>query len=279
MGSVVVVASENDSTVGVAVNQERIYWWSVLDSRIASAAKDDPTRVETVAFRPKQTVTAVVADASGVYWLENGPDEDGATSSRIMTKDGSGTRAVFRTTDALRYLALSPMRVDTSAHSAVCVAPRGDGAGGCISVSSSDNALADDGFNVFYTFADGIYALGGKQIVSGAANAHDLVLDGTNVYAVVPRPPGNALVKGDKNGPATAVTDVAKTPAGRILLALDNLGLVYANVDDGTIWRQPTTGGEPTMLKSGVTRPNAIVADANGVYWSTDDGHVVWVVR
>lgn len=88
-GAVVTVRKDGDATRGVAVTAERIYWWSVQYARIASISKVDLGTVRTDVDRTGQTVTAVGADASGIYWLEAGPDaQEGGTSDRIMKREG-----------------------------------------------------------------------------------------------------------------------------------------------------------------------------------------------
>ncbi len=72
---------------------------------------------------------------------------------------------------------------------------------------------------------------------------------------------------------------MATTAPGRLLLAVDNLGLVFANLADGSILRAGPSGTTPTAIASKLDRVNAIAADGDGVYWTADDGSVGWPVR
>ena len=285
-GAVVTVRKEGDATRGVAVTAERIYWWSVQYAHIASVSKSDLGTVRTDVDRTGQTVTAVGADASGIYWLEAGPDaQEGGTSDRIMKQEGGVATVLLRTETPLRHLAVSPGFVFSTAGGALAVAPKAGG-GTLRSLGIDQEGLTADATYAYYTYSgSSVYrttpAFSGAMVISGLGAPHSLATDSTNLYAVITDASGNAIVKMDKSASssAAAATIVTRIAPGPTLLAVDSAGIVWGNADDGKIQRVARSGGEATVMALGVTGVNALVADGDGVYWTTDEGVVGWAVH
>ena len=284
---IIAIVHENAKTVSVAVDAQHIFWWSEEHSAIEKVDKDSPGTVIKVVTRMGQTVTKLAADVTGVYWLEAGPDENdgGAVDSRIMRLGPSNTKPVaLRTTDsALSLLAVDATRITTTV------------AGGVIGISKagvpfdhgfalSQTSLAADGTSVYYIYF-GIFRLtqdGRTHNVIGLDRPRELTVDGTTIYGFMPSDGGSALFKADdslSDQPPTAATQIAQVSGAPLFLAVDNLGLVWANASDGTIKRVSRTGGPQEEVVPGIQSPNAIAADARGVYWTTDTGDVGWARR
>jgi hypothetical protein len=286
--TILTVAQEKAKTLGVAVDAQYIYWWSLEHSEIRKADKDHSATVSTVASRPGQTVTALAVDSSGVYWLESGPDADGGTSERIMRMQSPNAQPVpIRTSSqALQLLTVDAARVLSTIGTGIIGATK---AGGTVdaTVGLDRRTLASDGTDVFYTYGDAVIyklkAAGGSLLVmSGLAVPHQLTFDGLTMYGLLQSDGGSAVFKADKTlngGNATQTMEVTQITGGPVLLTIDSLGLVWANAGDGTIKRVPRTGGVQTEVVSGLVGPNAIAADARGVYWTTESGEVGWAQR
>lgn len=284
---IVTIAQESARTVSVAVNAQYIYWWSTDHSAIERVDKSDPLKVVAVATRLGQTVTAVAADGAGVYWLEAGPDENdgGAADNRIMRLGQTDPKpvALRTTTRALSLLAVDATRITTAVAGGV-IGTSKNGAPFDYGFSLSPSALAADGTNVYYIYF-GIFRLtqdGTTHNVISLSSPRELKVDGTTIYGFTPTDGGSAIFKADDNlsdQPQSAATMVTQITGAPLFLAVDDLGLVWANASDGTIKRVARNGAALPDVASGIQAPNSIAADARGVYWTTDTGAVGWAQR
>src|SRR5262249_49926683 len=144
-GTILSLAHESDTTSSIAVDDARIYWWSKADRRIAGVDKCDPSTVHTFAARTNQVVSAIAVDASGVYWVELGPDGAGATTFRIMRQLPGGTPQVICASDStLARLALGPFNVVSMQPGGVFECDKGDGGAQIHSVALNTAGITED---------------------------------------------------------------------------------------------------------------------------------------
>ena len=281
------IVHENAKTVSVAVDPQHIFWWSEEHSAVEKVDKDSPGTVVTVATRTGQSVTKLAADATAVYWLEAGPDENdaGAFSNRIMRFGTNDTKPVaLRTTGkALSLLAVDATRIAATLPGGVIGLSKA-GVPFDYGFSLDQTSLAADGMSVYYTYF-GIFRLrqdGTTANVIDLDRPRELTTDGTTIYGFIPSDGGSALFKVDdslSSQPPSAAMHITQVGGAPLFLAVDNLGLVWANASDGTIKRVSRSGGAQVDVASGIQAPNAIAADARGVYWTTDTGDVGWARR
>jgi hypothetical protein len=279
------IAHESAPTLGIAVTPTDIYWWSTQDQRIAKVSKASPSVVETHASRPTETVTAVVADANAVFWLEAGPDTDGGVSQRIMTKDALGVRPVYQTDQALKHLALDPTRVVTTSPGGVIIFDRSLNTTASGAFGLDQLALTIDTPHVYYSFGDSIYDYSGptpQPLIEGLNSPRELAVNGDSLEVLVTTSTGSSVLAVDRakpSQPGDSGTTVAAMGPGPIHYAIAGAGIVWGNVTDGTVEHVAGIGAVPEPIANGVHGINAIVADSDGVYWTADDGSVTWVRR
>ena len=290
-GSVTEVAPRGPRPAAfVAVDSQNIYWWSDQDGGvIAKASKTNPPIVGTAALRPSQTVNAIAAAADGLYWLEHGPDGDGgAVNDRIMVLDSATQpRAVFRSADPLRGLAIDPDRIVTAVvggTSGVEFVPKGDGGARLVGGAIDPKGLASDDITVFYTSGDGVYRAQRTTTTPmlflgiGGSGPRELALDQAYLYGVFDLDGGSAIVKID-HAPAQAtdndVVRLAPAAGHTTFMALGPSGVAWVSVSDGKVEQVSKLGGDASTIAS-VLLPNSIAVDEDGVYWTTDEGIVGW---
>jgi hypothetical protein len=285
----ITVAHEDARTAFVATDAQFIYWWSVSTSSILRADKTNPSQVGAVVVRPLEAVNALAVDGSGIYWLEVGPDPV-QNGSRLMqlSRPFSATstpNVLKRAPEALALLAVDSIRALTTYSGGVLGASKA-GAPINFGLALDGKSLASDGMDAFYTFMGSyVYRLssaGGSSRVIGLPSPRELNVEGPFLYGVMDSDGGSAIFKTPKNdvdaGP-TAATPLTQIAGSAIVLALDNLGVVWGNAGDGSIHRVDRSGGALPDVVSGLVGLNAIAADANGVYWTTDTGIVGWAPR
>jgi hypothetical protein len=233
----------------------------------------------------------MLADGTNVYWLETGPEDDGATRSRLMkVMPPSATPSVMANrAGALMHLAfgggrLGMLEPGSGSPGAVDVVHKTGEFYAC-GVSLGREALAGTDSDFFYHYLGTVFRLSGDCGGSGGViplASRALVAESNRLYAVVPFGQAqSALVKFRSDvgvQQADVAVQVAKLDNGITLLALDDLGVVVGNADTQTIQRFDRTSGAPTPLKSGVQDLNALAADSNGVYWGTESG-AYWLPR
>lgn len=285
-GIIVTFTQETERTLAVAADRTNVYWWSQRDARIRKASKAKPNELGEVAARPGQAVSVLATDANGFFWLETGP-EDGGTTHRVMTLDAGAPRALYRSTAALQRLALDGARVYTVEGNNIVSVSRPTGPGQIeLSTFADGQSLASNGIDLFFTFSGrAIFRLSNgtpTKMIDDLGGPRELAAAGANLYAVVPSGAGSAIISMSKTAEglaADAAPPVVTTPPGRISLASEGAGVVWANAADGTIQRIAKLGAATTLVASGIGGANAIAADSDGVYWTADDGTVAWARR
>jgi hypothetical protein len=288
-GSDVVLTEEHARTAAIAVDGTNIYWWSTRDSRIAKVAKADPHTIKTAVARVGQSVSAIAADTTGLYWLEAGPDDgaEGGVTNRIMKVVGDAQPIVlYRSTSPLAQFALDSFRVATTAPNAI-EAVTNTGVAAERVLALDQRGLASDGTTLFYTLNTAVYRINNttgapEQVIDGLGQPHAIALDALYLFGVVANGASSKIVRVDKTrtgATATDASDVVDLGEGPIALALGGADVVWTDAQAGTITRAPKTGGATTIVQAGVQGPNAVAADDAGVYFTSEGGTVGWVKR
>lgn len=283
---VVRLVRETGGASAVAVNGTEIFWVAAGHT-IRAAKKATPTEIRTVADTAGATIVALVADDTGVYWLESG--------GQVMAIRGSAAPATLLSTGGeLDRIALGGATLAVSGPNDAGLVTLGTADGTPATLSDDvpdDHGLANDGTSVFFTRGNEAIVRtqldGGRgNVVVGLGVPRELAVDATTIYTSADVDGGKAIFQFDKRtnelqgdaavpGALIPLAPDAGTVAA-ILLAHDGTNLVYANRLDGTVFR--LSDGGATSVAS-VTGINALVADAAGVYFTADDGTVAWAQR
>ena len=279
------LAMESGGATAIAANTTDIFWVAA-GRTIRAAKKASPTEIRTVADRAGASITALVADDAGVYWVESG--------GQVMAIRGSEAPATLLSGGgALDRIALGGSTLAVSGpNDAGLVTIGSDGTPATLpDAIPDDHGLANDGTSVFFTRGnEAIVRLqldgGLGNVVVGLGAPRELAFDGTSVYTSADVDGGKGIFRFDKRGsdfqgdaavPATLVPLAPDAGAvASILLTYDGTNLVYANRLDGTVFRI-SDGGATSVAR--VTGINAIVADGAGVYFTAHDGTVAWAQR
>lgn len=289
-GSMQVVIHENARTAFVATDKGSVYWWSEASSEIRRFDKASPGTSITVLPRPGQSVTALAVDSSGIYWLETGADvaDAGAIDNRIMRlATGSPIADALRaSTEAMSLFALNNQFVVATRAGGIVGATKA-GVAFDTGLGIDGRGLGADATNAYYTYLGGIFrftpAANSSNVIQGLDNPTELVTDGDVLYAVTQSANGPSVVvrvdDSQSDQKVTSATTLTAISGGPLRLAVDNLGVVIMDGADGTIGRVSKTGGAVSTLVTGLNAPNAIAADANGVYWTSEAGDIGWLRR
>jgi hypothetical protein len=287
-GTIVPLARGTSASL-VAIDDAYVYWWSAERHTIYRGTRQDPSAVDPLIVRAGQTASGLMVDESGVYWIEQGLDDEGGTTSRVMTRAGDGgIRELIRSPVQLSRLALRPLDV-------LALEAPGDWIwdaskqGGTATRSGfgidGTGSFVSDGTDVFYMFGYDdnkcICVIGRPGVVGGLNRPRGLIVDATRLYWIAPEAATVSILsvpKDSRDAPADAAIPLVTGQANTVALAVQGSDLIWANLGDDTIVRGPKSGAGPTaIIASDAGGPNAIAADSRGVYWTSDLG-VSWAV-
>ena len=283
--------TEKAATQFVASDTGNIYWWSTKKGCIERVGKKNLAQTFDVVCRMGVTVGGVAVDSTNVYWLESGAG-DGGVTSRIQRVPSSGINAVPALNDETTTI-LSQILL---AGSVSASAGSGNGGPSVVLVSTDGSSakqfdvgitaplIAGDGSKFYYYFLDSIFSMdqggGTQKVASGLSGSGQIVADTSNLYVADLRSGANVLITFAKDGPVTdakAVSGLATLASGALLLAMDRLGVVVADVREGSISRVDRITGAITNVASMLGSINQVAADPDGIYYSTEDGDVGWL--
>jgi hypothetical protein len=102
-------------------------------------------------------------------------------------------------------------------------------------------------------------------LASGLTFPSWIAVDNTSVYFILTSQLVKLPIAG---GPQQVLWD---SPSGgaNAGIALDDKNVFWVNEDDGTVMKISKSGGCPTLLASGETKPVGIAVDSRNVYWTT----------
>jgi outer membrane protein assembly factor BamB len=273
----------NEFPYDLALDATNLYWADGSEIGLAPKSGGSPTTLWT-APSSSTPPESVAVDATNVYFVVRG--DGGGTPSTIMSVPIAGGSA--STLASSPSLLTGPFVAGPSqvywVDGAIESVPKTGGTVTTVLPGVEAGALAVDATNLYWSAIDGLHKMplaGGSDTLLGipfdpepellgpvAATA--LAVDGANVYYAM-----NSLA-----GPGSVgyIPIAGGTPtvlaSGRIgdlmAIVIDDRNVYwvegYGTIQQGAIAAVPKTGGQVTVLVTGLSDPMAVAADGTGVY-------------
>lgn len=239
-----------------------------------------------VALDTLGTIEDVVADESGVYWLDTnvgdivGADPDGSRK-RTLCHTNAGPRRlaldglnVFWTESGQsRVRSIAKTAIESDPVSFTLADARYIARGGTdlyvVQAGTTTSAMFRLGTNLASTTSTPIVDFAAQGIKPG--QVPDLCADATSAFAAVS---GN--VNRVRSYPRTGGTGTDVTPKlGEVYgCAIDDARVYVASRADGVVRSNTKAGGGDVVYVSGAGEPVAVAVDAVNVYWSDATGKI-----
>jgi hypothetical protein len=273
--TVVVLATDQGSIGGLAVDASGVYWTirgdevGIGDGAIASVT---PTGGSAATLAPNQNYPGAIALAAPTaYWVN---------ATTIVREAEAGGSASVMATDINNLLGIA---VDSTN---VYWTTAGEGSDGAVSMAPLGGGSA-------VALASGLHEPGPIVARAGALFwidradkvIYELAAGSSTVQAIAPDQSTPIAIAVDDNrvywsnsdgsiasvpiggGPAATLATGGMSPSG---LASDGASVYWADGVAGTISSVPVTGGHVSVLASAQLSPGFVVVDETSVYWAAD---------
>lgn len=239
------LASNLSGPAGVVVDATNVYWTASSGGNVYKVPLDGGN--STILANAQSSPFNIAVDATNVYWTNTG-----GTIMKVPIAGGAAT--------VLASGQPTPLGIAIDADYVYWV----NGYFG------STNATV-----MKVPIAGGVPI----TIVNGQTRPTGIAVDATSVYWTNGVGNGaDSLQKCPLGGcPGNITTTLASGQqilglSNLILIAVDSTHVYWPNGAEGTIKRVPINGGVPKTMATGQQNPNAIVHDANAIYWTTSQG-------
>lgn len=280
------VKTELDRAVAIAADSSTIYWWSSREREIHTFGKVSKV-VGILLPRPDQEVSRMVADGTGVYWIESGLGADGSAGSagsrvrRLAFANGSEVDVIDPGGPALYRLAVQSGDVIAMGDSNVYLASK-NGTGGLRIFShgfDTTSLSAHDAYVYSTTGRNSIWrmeiASGNRsKIMSGLDAPREVQTDEDRIFWLG-KDAIFSCALGEDNALPSAATTLLSGESDPTMLAAYKDALHWAN-GDGTIRKVSKLGGDASTVIDDAGQVTSFAVDGDGIYWTTAAGAVMW---
>lgn len=267
--------------MGLAVDATHVYWTSHNNGTVSKVSihGGTPTSIATGISAP----AGIAVDSTAVYWVAN----TGGNIYKAPLGGGNSTILANAQGGPLSIAVDATHAYWTNSGGSIMKIPIVGGTPVVLGTGQTPLGLAVDANYVYWT--NGYFGStnatvmkvpidGGVPItlVSGQTRPTGIAVDAAHFYWT--NGVGNGADSLQKCLLAGCPGNVSTVLAsGQQILGFSNLVLVHVdathvywgNGPEGTIKRVPINGGVPKTLATGQLSPNAVVGDANAIYWTT----------
>jgi hypothetical protein len=244
-GTPVVIASEQGSPAGVAVDGTGVYWVDTGTTGTVMAAPLDGGAAFALASGQNSPNGTVVAGGN-VYWVTS----SGSTGAIMTVPTAGGTPTPFANVQA------TTIAVDANNVYACVQLPQ-----------PTDGALVMESSQIVRMPLDG----GAATVLASQMGGTSIAVDAVNVYWVSGEPPGIGVIAVAIDG-GVPVTLAAETQAHSLVSDGTNLYYAVLTATPSDVMRVPVTGGTAVVVAAQQNNPGAVAVDGTSLYWMNAGG-------